>query len=63
MLTQQDMNSSKRINTTIGDLVEAISLIADQAGKTREEGRALTILALEDMLRRYRVKNIKTSAR
>ena len=57
------MTSSKRIDTTIGDLVEAISLIADQAGKTREEGRALTILALEDMLRRYRVKNIKTSAR
>ena len=42
------------INTTLGELVEAITDIALQAGKTEEEGYALASLTLEKILRDQR---------
>lgn len=40
------------IDTTIGDLVEAITQIALESGKTEEEGYTLASLAIESLLRR-----------
>ena len=45
-------NKNSKINTTIGDLVEAVTEIALEAGKTKEEGYKLASLALESILRR-----------
>ena len=43
------------INTTIGDLVEAITQIALEAGKTQEEGYKLASLTLDHILRRVKM--------
>lgn len=40
------------IDTTIGDLVEAITQIALESGKTEEEGYTLASMAIESLLRR-----------
>ena len=40
------------IDTTIGDLVEAITQIALESGKTEEEGYELASVAIESILRR-----------
>jgi hypothetical protein len=40
------------IDTTIGDLVEAITQIALESGKTEEEGYELASIAIESILRR-----------
>lgn len=45
-----------RISTTIGDLIEAITQIALEAGKTEEEGYRLASLTIESILRRNRKK-------
>jgi len=46
------------INTTIGDLIEAITDIALQAGKTEEEGYRLASFTIEKLLRDKRRKDI-----
>ena len=43
--------SSGTIRTTIGDLIEAITEIALQAGKTEAEGYALAQITIEKILR------------
>ena len=49
--------SSDRIHTTIGELVEAVTQIALEAGKTEEEGYQLASLTLETILRKSRRDN------
>jgi hypothetical protein len=46
------------INTTLGELVEAITDIALQAGRTEEEGYALASFTIEKLLRDKRRKDI-----
>ena len=46
------------INTTLGELVEAITDIALQAGKTEEEGYALASFTIEKLLRDKRRREI-----
>ncbi len=41
------------IETTVGDLIEAITSIALESGKSEEEGYELARLTLEGILRRY----------
>ena len=41
-----------KIETTIGDLVEAITQIALESGKSEEEGYELASIAIESILRR-----------
>ena len=45
-------STDDRIETTIGDLVEAITEIALEAGKTEDEGYKLASLAIERIMRR-----------
>lgn len=42
---------SNTINTTIGDLIAALTDIAMESGSTEQEGYQITSLALEDILR------------
>lgn len=44
--------SVETIDTTLGELIEAITQIALEAGNTEEEGYKLASLALSDLLRR-----------
>lgn len=46
------------INTTLGELVEAITDIALQAGRTEEEGYALASFTIEKLLRDKRRKDL-----
>lgn len=46
--------SSEIIHTTIGDLVEAVTQIALEAGKTEAEGYKLASLTLENIFRKNR---------
>ena len=48
--------SFERIDTTIGELIEAITQIALEAGKTEEEGYQLAALTIERILRRNRLE-------
>ena len=48
-------DSVERINTTIGDLIEAVTQIALEAGKTEAEGYQLASLTLESILKKNRV--------
>ena len=54
----ESKNSSKeeKVNTTIGDLIEAIMQVATEAGKSQEEGYRLTAATLESILNRRRTK-------
>ena len=45
------VSNKNTIKTTIGDLVEAITEIALQAGKTEQEGYKLASLTIEKILR------------
>jgi hypothetical protein len=47
-----------KIETTIGDLIEAITDIALQAGKTEEEGYKLASFTIEKLLRDKRRKEL-----
>lgn len=47
-----ESSTSETIQTTIGDLVEAITQIALEAGKTEAEGYKLASLTIESLLRR-----------
>ncbi len=44
----------ERIQTTIGDLIEAITQIALEAGKSETEGYKLASLTIESILRKNR---------
>jgi hypothetical protein len=55
--TQQGEQTVK-IETTIGDLVEAITDVALQAGRTEAEGYKLASFTLEKLLRERRHKDI-----
>ena len=46
--------SFERIDTTIGELIEAITQIALQAGKTEEEGYQLAALTVEKILTNHK---------
>lgn len=50
--------SSTTIHTTIGDLVEAVTQIALEAGKTEAEGYQLASLTLENILRKNKRENM-----
>jgi hypothetical protein len=49
--TQQ---SYETIQTTVGDLIEAVTEIALEAGKTEQEGYRLASLTLENIFRKNR---------
>ena len=53
-VSSRNGSTSQVLETTFGDLVEAVTQIALEAGKTEEEGYRLASLALQDMLRRNR---------
>lgn len=42
------------IETTVGELIEAVTQIALEAGKTEEEGYKLASLCIENILRRQK---------
>jgi hypothetical protein len=46
------------IETTIGDLIEAITDVALQAGKTEQEGYRLASFTIEKLLREKRHRDI-----
>ena len=46
--------SFEKIDTTIGELIETITQIALEAGKTEEEGYQLAALTIEKILTRNR---------
>lgn len=46
------------IQTTIGDLVEAITQVALEAGKSEAEGYKLASLTIESILRRNQKRNV-----
>ena len=51
----------ERIQTTVGELVEALTQVAIEAGNTEQEGYRLASLALADLLkRRRRVRRAKS---
>lgn len=53
MQKQEDSNQdSETIHTTVGDLVEAITAVALEAGKTEAEGYQLAAVTIESILRR-----------
>ncbi len=56
--TQNQQDETVCIQTTIGDLIEAITDIALQAGKTEEEGYRLASFTIEKLLRDKRRKDI-----
>jgi hypothetical protein len=49
---------TSKIETTIGDLIEAITDIALQAGKTEEEGYKLASFTIEKLLRDKRRRDL-----
>lgn len=49
------------IETTLGDLIEAITDVALQAGKTEEEGYRLASFTIEKLLRDKRHRDIRES--
>lgn len=65
MRSQQPGNQADeetvRIDTTLGDLIEAVTDIAMQAGKTEEEGYKLASFTIEKLLREKRHREILSS--
>lgn len=51
-MAQENTQSEGKIQTTIGDLVEAITQIALEAGKSEKEGYELASLTIERILKR-----------
>jgi hypothetical protein len=47
---EKDSRSTEIIETTIGDLVDAITRVAEEAGQTEEEGYRIAAAALERLL-------------
>jgi hypothetical protein len=57
--TTGQSEESVTIETTIGDLIEAITDIALQAGKTEQEGYRLASFTIEKLLRDKRRKDLE----
>jgi hypothetical protein len=51
-------DDSRIIQTTIGDLIEAVTEIALKAGKTEEEGYELASMTVEKMMRDQKVREL-----
>jgi hypothetical protein len=49
------VQDNDRIKTTIGELIEVITQIAFEAGKTEEEGYRLASLTIENILRKNKL--------
>ena len=58
---QQGDQEYVTIETTIGDLIEAITDVALQAGKTEEEGYKLASFTIEKLLREKRQRDLLAS--
>lgn len=58
MKTPSQTSSPETIQTTIGDLIEAVTQIALEAGKTEQEGYRLASLTLEKIFLKNR-KEVK----
>lgn len=54
----QQGEDTVKIETTIGDLIEAITDVALQAGKTEEEGYRLASFTIEKLLREKRHREL-----
>jgi hypothetical protein len=54
----QESGETVTVQTTIGDLIEAITDVAMQAGKTEEECYRLASFTIEKLLREKRHKDI-----
>ena len=52
--------SIETINTTLGDLIEAVTQVALEAGKTEEEGYKLASLVVNSILEKHQKKNSET---
>ncbi|MDC0357734.1 hypothetical protein OAO01_02885 [Oligoflexia bacterium] len=52
MQNEQSNQAVEAIETTVGDLIEAVAQIALEAGKTEKEGYHLASLALANILHR-----------
>ncbi len=50
-------NKSDKVQTTIGDLIEAIMQVATEAGKSQQECYSLTAATLESILNKRRHLN------
>jgi hypothetical protein len=57
----QQSEETVTIQTTLGDLIEAITDVALQAGKTEEEGYRLASFTIEKLLRDKRHREIRES--
>jgi len=57
--TIQAKKVTPRIQTTLGDLIEAILQVAEQAGKSKEECYELASMTLENVLARAQARKIK----
>jgi hypothetical protein len=57
----QQSEEKTTIETTIGDLIEAITDVALQAGKTEAEGYRLASFTIEKLLREKRHRDILES--
>jgi hypothetical protein len=58
---QQPSGETVRIDTTLGDLIEAVTNIAMQAGQTEQEGYKLAAFTIEKLLREKRHREILSS--
>lgn len=57
----QQVEQTIKIETTLGDLIEAITDVALQAGRTEEEGYRLASFTIEKLLREKRHRDILAS--
>jgi hypothetical protein len=55
----QQGEQTVKLETTIGDLIEAITDVALQAGRTEEEGYRLASFTIEKLLRDKRHRDIR----
>jgi hypothetical protein len=55
MESRNNTQKEETVHTTIGDLIEAIMQVADEAGKTQEEGYRLTAATIESILNRKKI--------
>ena len=51
---------TQKIQTTVGELVEALTQVAIEAGNTEQEGYRLASLALTDLLKRRKKARAKS---
>lgn len=58
-----EQNETGKINTTIGELIEALTQVAIEAGNTEKEGYRLASLALTDLLKHRRAVRGRKSER